>query len=54
VYLADFVQKLIMKKQNIEAARFIRAYIMPTRIKPTISCIQENRLHWNQGYFILF
>ncbi|PNX88120.1 frigida-LIKE protein [Trifolium pratense] len=42
---SDFVQTLIMKKQHIEAARFVRAYIMPTRIKPKISCIQENQLH---------
>ncbi|WJX22347.1 hypothetical protein P8452_11660 [Trifolium repens] len=41
---SDFVKTLIMKKQHIEAARFVHAYIMPTRIKPKISCIQENQL----------
>jgi len=44
VWFADFVQKLIKKKQKIEVARFIQAYLVPTKIKPPISCIQENRL----------
>jgi len=53
LYLADFVQKLIMKEQKTEAARFIRAYLIPTKIKPPISCIQENGLHWNRGCFFI-